>query len=303
MKSQNILLSFAVASLALAAPAVNAAGVITNGAYTVGIGDNGELYDFGTGVGFQRLADGYDPLAPGTPRDSWGIATNLGSAYGDQSDFGAVGLTGTVFTGLGGAAATSTTTTNVGVTVHQAYSFVAPNIVKITHTITIDPGADVTGFIFQRDWDVDVDPTAFNENTFGHIGAAPQVIESSGYGFENPDPTIGYATNCTTGFCNIQGDLGGGIKIDDSSWTFAYYYGINQNGQDVNMLIAQAQALGISYLVPTQSSENGLWPNLGYNSAFIAVGYVPEPASWAMMIAGFGLIGGAMRRRVSALTA
>jgi hypothetical protein len=24
---------------------------------------------------------------------------------------------------------------------------------------------------------------------------------------------------------------------------------------------------------------------------------VPEPASWAMMIGGFGLIGGAMRRR------
>jgi hypothetical protein len=24
---------------------------------------------------------------------------------------------------------------------------------------------------------------------------------------------------------------------------------------------------------------------------------VPEPASWAMMIAGFGLVGGSMRRR------
>jgi hypothetical protein len=29
-------------------------------------------------------------------------------------------------------------------------------------------------------------------------------------------------------------------------------------------------------------------------------GSVPEPASWAMMIAGFGLIGGAMRRRAAA---
>ena len=29
-------------------------------------------------------------------------------------------------------------------------------------------------------------------------------------------------------------------------------------------------------------------------------GAVPEPASWAMMIAGFGLIGAAMRRRVMA---
>lgn len=29
------------------------------------------------------------------------------------------------------------------------------------------------------------------------------------------------------------------------------------------------------------------------------LGVVPEPASWAMMIAGFGLVGGAMRRRVA----
>jgi hypothetical protein len=32
-------------------------------------------------------------------------------------------------------------------------------------------------------------------------------------------------------------------------------------------------------------------------SALTTSGAVPEPASWAMMIAGFGLVGGAMRRR------
>lgn len=30
---------------------------------------------------------------------------------------------------------------------------------------------------------------------------------------------------------------------------------------------------------------------------------IPEPASWALMIAGFGLVGGAMRRRIPALAA
>jgi hypothetical protein len=29
----------------------------------------------------------------------------------------------------------------------------------------------------------------------------------------------------------------------------------------------------------------------------VDVAAVPEPASWAMMISGFGLVGGAMRRR------
>ena len=44
-------------------------------------------------------------------------------------------------------------------------------------------------------------------------------------------------------------------------------------------------------------------PNGGTNAAdmniwaFASGGNVPEPASWAMMIAGFGLVGAAMRRR------
>ncbi|HPU14531.1 MAG TPA: PEPxxWA-CTERM sorting domain-containing protein [Polymorphobacter sp.] len=34
-----------------------------------------------------------------------------------------------------------------------------------------------------------------------------------------------------------------------------------------------------------------------------SVGAVPEPASWAMMLAGFGLVGGALRRRTMARVA
>ncbi|MFM2410098.1 MAG: hypothetical protein RL481_926 [Pseudomonadota bacterium] len=41
--------------------------------------------------------------------------------------------------------------------------------------------------------------------------------------------------------------------------------------------------------------------NLGFISGYVVeysrLGVVPEPASWALMIAGFGLVGGAMRRR------
>lgn len=36
-----------------------------------------------------------------------------------------------------------------------------------------------------------------------------------------------------------------------------------------------------------------------YTQALDTIGFVPEPGSWAMMIAGFGLVGAAMRRRVS----
>jgi hypothetical protein len=40
-----------------------------------------------------------------------------------------------------------------------------------------------------------------------------------------------------------------------------------------------------------------------YDTIGVGIGSVPEPASWAMLIAGFGLIGGAMRRRRARLVA
>jgi len=44
--------------------------------------------------------------------------------------------------------------------------------------------------------------------------------------------------------------------------------------------------------------QDGIWgPNLFFGSATGFTGGVPEPASWAMMLAGFGMVGAAMRGR------
>jgi hypothetical protein len=48
------------------------------------------------------------------------------------------------------------------------------------------------------------------------------------------------------------------------------------------------------------ASTGGAW--LGGNLFFGEAG-IPEPATWAMMIAGFGLVGGALRRRQTRVTA
>ena len=62
-----------------------------------------------------------------------------------------------------------------------------------------------------------------------------------------------------------------------------------------------ALASGVNYALAFQ----GLNPNGGDNTSFIdsvALGAVPEPATWAMMIGGIGVAGGALRsRRRSAL--
>jgi hypothetical protein len=44
-----------------------------------------------------------------------------------------------------------------------------------------------------------------------------------------------------------------------------------------------------------------LLDNVSLSDTGGAIGGVPEPASWALMIAGFGLVGGALRRRRSSL--
>jgi len=51
------------------------------------------------------------------------------------------------------------------------------------------------------------------------------------------------------------------------------------------------------------SNINGYNWDQGLVTGFNDVAAVPEPASWAMMIAGFGLTGAAMRRRRTAATA
>jgi hypothetical protein len=57
---------------------------------------------------------------------------------------------------------------------------------------------------------------------------------------------------------------------------------------------------GISYVEIQQPSNGWMFAvdNIQFNG-----GAVPEPASWAMMIAGFGLVGAAMRRRATAVAA
>jgi hypothetical protein len=298
----------AAVAIFLALPAVKADVVITDptNQFSVGIGPDGELSDTGTGVGFLRLADGYDPLAAGI-RDSWGVASiyssGVSTAFADYTDFGTSNVSST--STATSSTASYTSTTNFGVTVQQNYSFAAPNVLEIAATITnMGPTANV---FFQRDVNWNVFPTESNENSFGGIPFATPLADTSYSGLENPDPGAGAFVFSCLG-CNQIGDLGGGIKVffpsllSGQSANFVFFYGISQSGESANALDAQLAAAGSIYTITTQSSENGAYPNLGTNSAAIGFGLtaVPEPSSVALfvtMLTGFGGIAWRRRRR------
>jgi len=299
MKYNRVLALAAVAAVALAAGQASAQATISNGAGTVvvGIGTNGELFNGGPYVGMQRTADGYDPIAPGTPRDSWGISSASGSAWADENFFGSNNINSTTIV-AGANSASYDTVTSVGFDVLQNYSFVGGgNILRIDTTVTNI--SDITlSALFQRDVDWDIDPSAFAEVISGPHGSDAGVVDSTYYGFEDPDPANGYGFSCFGGCTAGPSDLGGGIKINLGSLlsgatrSFTYFYGINFAGDSEATLITQGHAAGANYIISGRSQG-------GENSAFIGVstGAVPEPATWAMMILGFFGLGAMVRRR------
>ena len=285
MTSRILLSGMAAAVLATAIAGQASALTITsaNGGYTVGIGAGGELFDGNPYIGMRRNADGYDPISPGTPRDSWGLNGN----YADGAFYGYNGVS-TILSG-GGATATATTTTADGFTVVMNYSFVgdAQNILKID-TLVTNLGQTAQNALFQRgvDWDP---PVTFYNETFGPFGTYAPVVESSYFGFESPEGAGTYGDPCTNG-CDNESDNGAAIRINlgllgsGQSSGFAYYYGLNTQDSNVYDLIAQTQAAGAAYVIAGQSTENGALPGLAWlNDAGLAAG------AFEAVVLSFGL--------------
>ncbi|WP_185965042.1 PEPxxWA-CTERM sorting domain-containing protein [Glacieibacterium frigidum] len=110
-------------------------------------------------------------------------------------------------------------------------------------------------------------------------------------------------------FFNVEGtgvaavDLAGDETHSVATWRRSYDLG------------AAVTALGVSqfrFLRLDGTSSGGISGNNGFDPDAVAginfidltppVGGVPEPGTWALMIGGFGLVGGAMRRRTALAT-
>jgi hypothetical protein len=121
----------------------------------------------------------------------------------------------------------------------------------------------------------------------------------------NPLITFNFADVVTINFIRIHVDnsLSGGVRapaeifINDYSLPFTApaagtigfidFTGLNEVGSSLTLQFFQDTAAGNAWVFVSEVSFDG--------SPAVAV--VPEPASWAMLIAGFGLVGAVARRR------
>ena len=120
---------------------------------------------------------------------------------------------------------------------------------------------------------------------------------------------LGFAVSVGTGLLPSEVNTNGNFGV----FTIVLYSGVNDVGND--FLLLPNQQGGATYWVDIQSAtafDRVVVTDVGnqqdeYFSNFVtgsltATGAIPEPSSWALLIAGFGLVGAAQRRRRPALS-
>jgi len=259
-----------------------------SGGYVVGInGSVGNLFDVPSNIGFLRVADGYDPILPGTPREAWGIAAGAVSGYADPNFVGVLNVAANGSSFLANSASVSTFL-NAGsgnlLQVDQSYSFAANNVLKIFTTVTNVSGSS-QAVLFSRHVDWDIVPTPFAEViTVPAFGGS--VLNASFFGFESPDPLVSFSSPGPGVFG--PGDLGAAFLLDlgslanGDSISFNIFHGLSDPGQSEAGLTAQITGLGASYVITGADSGAAGAPSNFAALAFGAVA-VPEPTTWALI--------------------
>lgn len=180
-------------------------------------------------------------------------------------------------------------------------------------TVDFDQSTDTATYAAQG---LKLDGFTIYSNTFGGAVVVPSTpnyanADATGSTISFVDPTSGLATTSNGFGLTIPGlNLSGGYYAGATLTFFGVGGGVLGSqtfgpvgAQEFRSDIRYANALqGISSVFFTRTeNQNGpaLFPidNVTFSLNALAGG-VPEPATWAMLILGFGTVGGAMRRKL-----
>lgn len=311
---RNFLLAGSVATLALSFAAIgHATPVALTGNYLeVGISDYGTFGSDGstepgllhdpTGMGnFYPNGIANDYLTPGNPHDGFAInSTQTGFLQNDNNGAGSdFGTTSPTQTGPTSATWSGSTASGVGIT--NSYSFGANNEqIQITTTLTNNTGSELDGLYFGRSEDPDPDLNTYGtyatNNTRGDATTSPANLVSG----------AGAYTGLTIGILNTSGTFASNTSISygccSTSDPVAVFNGTDYADYGANYPIIDNGDYGLQMAwnlgtLAAGSSDTITYEYVfGTNQATVTMpSGVPEPGTWALMMAGIAMIGAALR--------
>jgi hypothetical protein len=140
--------------------------------------------------------------------------------------------------------------------------------------------------------------------TLSTTTGAATLLGNTGFGSSGDltffNNTLYLSANDGTNDALVSLALPGGTGTRVGSLGLSAVYGLSRAGDNViyansnNSIYSVDAATGATTFL---SSYTYAGASAAYGTSFLFEAGVPEPATWAMMIAGFGLVGGAMRRK------
>lgn len=324
--SRATLLSAAALTCASVSTSASASAVISNGNISLGVLDLGNLGvdaprpKGGAGVGVYDNRNGLEATYDGCICEGWGVAdagngtagfANVSSGTGGValSSFASTASTATSIVDIAGASSMQVT--------HLYQPSASADLFEALVTITNTGAGAISDLRYRRAMDWDIEPTPFSEFvTIGGVGASA-LLYSSDNGFASSDPLTA-AGSILGGTVNVNFvdsgpgdhgavfDFGFGSLAPGASKSFSIFYGASLSEAAA---FAALGAVGAEVYSLGQSRDDINGGTSGYSTFIFGFkgvggtpvvpggGAVPEPSTWMMLIAGFGLVGAAMRRR------
>lgn len=316
--------------------AAQAGAIISNGTLQMGVNDEGHLntpYDpdpLGIGyMGLRYMPTGAASTEPGCQCEGWGIGIKSSgtSGYANvSSDGGAFNLSVVSFTSTASTAISVVDVTTNGLRVTHNYhpSAATPNLYQVDVTVQNNTGSDIAAgdLVYRRVMDWDIYPTPFSEmvtiqgvpGVLGFVasGGATNVLQTDNNGFNSANPfsfdSFGlHNVNFTDAGPSDHGalfDFDFAALANGASMSFTTYYGAAENAAAADAARALVGMNLYSYgkCSPSCDSTGTGAPNtfifgFGTTSGGVLVPAIPEPETYAMLLAGLGLLGFMGRRR------